>query len=200
MFCTKCGKKLNDNAKFCTQCGTVVKLATQLQDKQEKLLQSMTKSLPQYPQYTNQYPIPFQQQININMPQQQIIQKTKWETPRLVIGIITIVLFFLLQFQSCVASFGESLRSILSDEAGTSGMTGYICSFFFLIAGIVGIVCRKRKSGAIAAGIIYAICGFATINEDFSYFKDLAFYCFLSFVFGGIMIIGGVIQKKNVVV
>jgi hypothetical protein len=132
-----------------------------------------------------------------NMPMQQpIVPKTKWETPRLVIGIITIVLFFLLQFQSCVAGVGESLQSIFFDEAGTSGLTGYLVSFFFLIAGIVSIACRKSKGGAIAAGIIYAICGISTINKDFSYFQDLAFYCFISFAFAVVMIIGGIVQKS----
>jgi hypothetical protein len=61
-----------------------------------------------------------------------------------------------------------------------------------------GIACRKSKGGAIAAGVIFAICGLSTINEDFSYFKDLAFYCLLSFIFAGIMIIGGIAEKKNI--
>jgi hypothetical protein len=141
------------------------------------------------------------QQINIAIPIQQTvpapIPKTKWEVPRVVIGIMSMVLFFLFQIQSCAASAGEFVQSIFSDEAGTSGSTGYICSFFFLIAGIVGIVCRKNKGGAIAAGVIYLFCGFATVGEDFSYFVDLAFYCFLSFIFAGIMIIGGIAQRRS---
>jgi ABC-type multidrug transport system permease subunit len=195
MFCTQCGSQLSDTQKFCTVCGKLV--SAPLPQKYE------TPAVPAYqnnnglPAY--QQPPPFQQQININIPQQPELPKTKWETPRLVIGVITIVLFFLFQFQSCVASAGEFFQSIFADEAGTSGITGYIMSFFFLIAGIVTIVCRKNKGGAIAAGIIYVICGLGTMKEDFSYFTDLAFYCFLSFAFGGIMIIGGALQKnKNV--
>jgi hypothetical protein len=144
----------------------------------------------------NPVSVPLPQQINIYIPPQPM-ELTKWRTPRMVIGIITIVLFFLLQFQSCAAGVGESLMSVFSEEAGTSGVTGYICSFFFLIAGIVSIACRKTKGGSIAAGIIYLFCGLIMINEDFSYFQDLAFYCFLSFVFAGIMIIGGALQKAR---
>ena len=45
-------------------------------------------------------------------------------------------------------------------------------------------------------GALYLFCFLGTVQEDFSFFGDLAFYCFLSFVFAGILIIGGVLQKK----
>jgi hypothetical protein len=195
MFCTNCGSKLADNQKFCTVCGKPLSVSP------PRIIDAPSPPVTTYhhngaaPLY--QQPLPFQQQINIQIPQQPAayVYKTKWETPRVVIGIITIVLFFLLQFQSCVAAGGEILQSIFSDEAGTSGMTGFIISFFFLIAGIVSIVCRKSRGGSIAAGIIYAVCGLVTVNEDFSYFQDLMFYCLLSFVFATVMIISGASQK-----
>jgi hypothetical protein len=193
MFCTNCGTQIINDAKFCSTCGKP--FAAPLPQTYEPPVPPAYQHNRAPPAY--QQPPPFQQQININIPQQQAVPKTKWETPRLIIGIITVVLFFLLQFQSCVAAAGESLLSIFSDEAGTSGMTGYVTSFFFLIAGIVSIVCRKSRGGAIAAGIVYLICGLATMAEDFSYFGDLAFYCFLSFVFGAIMIIGGAVQNRG---
>jgi hypothetical protein len=144
-----------------------------------------------------QQPLPMRQQININVPLQMPARITKWATPRLVIGIITIVLFFLLQFQSCVAGIGESVKSLVSEDSGTSGAIGYAASFFFLAAGIVSIACRKSKSGSVAAGLVYALCGAAMSAGDFSYFPDLAFYCALSFVFAAIMLIGGIVQKEN---
>jgi len=194
MFCTNCGNQIDEGVKFCTVCGKP--LASALPQKVETTPPANayrdSGAVPIY-----QQTVPFHQQININVPQQPIEYKTKWETPRVVIGIITVVLFFLFQFQSCVAGAGETLQSIFSDSAGTSGSTGYVVSFFFLIAGIVSIVCRKSKGGSIAAGAVYAICGMALVQEDFSFFKDLAFYCFISFVFGGILIIGGALQKPR---
>jgi len=194
MFCVNCGNQIDDGVNFCTVCGKP--LASALPQKVETAPPANAYrdngAVPIY-----QQTVPFQQQININVPQQPIEIKTKWETPRVVIGIITVVLFFLFQVQSCVAGADESLQSIFSDSAGTSGTTGYFVSFFFLIAGIVTIVCRKSKGGSIAAGIVYAICALILTQEDFSFFADLAFYCFISFVFGGILIIGGALQKSR---
>jgi hypothetical protein len=193
MFCANCGRKLEGGKNFCAGCGKPVS---------GSVPQKYTMPGPpanMFPQNVTAYqqPAPLQQQINIHIPQQPAEHTTKWQTPRIVIGIITIVLFFLLQFQSCAAGIGESLQSLFSEEAGTSGITGYMCSFFFLIAGIVSIACRKSKGGSIVAGSIYALCGLVLINESFSYFQDLAFYCFLSFVFGGIMIISGALQNAR---
>jgi hypothetical protein len=195
MFCTSCGKQLSDTQNFCTGCGKPVNnTLPQVSFPQNVETRFEQQYIPPQPYNTQ----PFQQQININIPPPPPVLKSKWETPRLIIGIITVVLFFLFQFQSCLAGVGESLISIvtLGEEHGTSGQTGYAVSFFFLIAGILSIVFRKNKNGIIAAGVIYALCGLVLIQEDFSFFADLATYCFLSFVFGAIMIIGAVIQKK----
>jgi hypothetical protein len=51
--------------------------------------------------------------------------------------------------------------------------------------------CRS-KGGSIAAEVVYAFCGAGMTAGDFS---DLAVYCFLSFAFAGIMVIGGIVQK-----
>lgn len=191
MFCTSCGAKIADGVKFCSKCGKPVRMPPASQG-----TPPVVPVIP--PAYQPGAPL---QQINIAVPIQQTVPqpvpKTKWEVSRVVIGIMSMVLFFLFQIQSCAASAGELVQSIFSDDAGTSGSTGYIVSFFFLIAGIVSIVCRKSKGGAIASGVIYLFCGFATVGEDFSYFTDLAFYCFLSFVFAGIMIIGGFAQRRS---
>ena len=194
MFCGNCGKELPENALFCGNCGK--SLAPALPQKIE--------TPPSVNDYQNrgavpvyQQPVPFQQQININIPQQPVEYKSKWITARVVIGIITVGLFTLFQLQSCLACAGEAVQNVFSDEEDTSGTTGYVVSYFFLIAGIVSIVCRKSKGGSIAAGIIYGLCGMALISENFSYFQDLAFYCFISFAFCITMIIGGILQKTK---
>ena len=190
MFCTKCGARLTSNSKFCTVCGNQVAImppAAQSQPNQQAAA---------FYQQQRQAQPPFQQQININVPQPPVAVKSKWETPRMVIGILTIVLFFLMQLQSCVAMGLESVQGLFAAETGTSGLTGFTMSFFFLAAGIVSIAARKSKGGAITAGCIYAICGLVLLFEDFTLFRDLAIYCFLSFVFAGILIIGGALQRR----
>jgi len=192
MFCVSCGKEIAEGSRFCTNCGTPIETQTQPQTVQPQILTS-----PPVNTYQNRGTVPIYQQINVNIPQQPAEYKTKWATVRIVIGIITVGLFSLFQLQSCVACAGESVQSIISDEEGTSGTTGYIVSYFFLIAGILSIVCRKSKGGSIAAGIVFAFCGLFLLQEDFSYFKDLAFYCFISFAFCITMIISGILQKAG---
>jgi hypothetical protein len=198
MFCTTCGNKIADNskfcaAKFCAVCGSPISA----QPPQHYVPPKPSAVIPHYNQAApmDQQPLPMLQQINIAIPHQQPARTTKWATPRLVIGIITIALFFLLQFQSCVAGIGESLKSLISEDPGSTGAIGYAISFFFLAAGIVSITCRKSKGGSIVAGVVYAFCGAAMTAGDFSYFSDLAFYCILSCAFAGIMLIGGIVQK-----
>jgi len=193
MFCGNCGKELPENAQFCGNCGKPLTTALPQKNETSPPVNAYQDSgaVPVY-----QQPVPFQQQININIPQQQAEYKSKWITARVVIGIITIGLFSLFQLQSCVACAGEAVQNVFSDEEDTSGSTGYVVSYFFLIAGIVSIVCRKSKGGSIAAGIIYGLCGLALSTENFSYFQDLAFYCFISFAFCITMIIGGILEKK----
>lgn len=185
MFCGNCGNQMQETAVFCTNCGAKTGVTEQT------VPQIRPPSSPT--QFNNVMP-PYYQQININMPQEQ---KVKGQTPRVVIGIATIVLFFLMQLQSCVASVYEGFANILSETKTDAGQTGYFMSFFFLIGGIVSIVCRKSKGGSIAAGAIYAFCGIGTAGADFSIFQDLAVYCFLSFVFAAILIIGGIRQKPS---
>jgi uncharacterized OB-fold protein len=199
VFCTNCGTKLPDDSMFCSNCGNPVSVPPFVVQKPGVIpaahIPSMGSPHPRQVQAPPYGQIPVQQQINITLPPPERV-KSKWETPRVIIGIVTVSLFFLMQFQSCVAGVGESIAGLFSENAGTSGATGYIASFFFLAAGIVSIVCRKSKGGSIAAACIYIFCGLMISSEDFSYFGDLLVYCFLSFAFGVIMIIGGVTQKK----
>ena len=195
MFCTKCGNSLKDTQRFCPVCGKPANTGV------PPVPQKVPPPLPYQsgappPGYRAPWQQPSLQQVNITIPPPQGVPVTKWATPRIVIGIITIALFFLFQVQSCLAIPGEALQSLFSETSGTAGTTGYVISFFFLAGGIVSIVCRKSKGGSIAAGALYFFCFLGTVQEDFSYFGDLEFYCFLSFVFAVILILGGILQKK----
>ena len=71
------------------------------------------------------------------------------KTAKLVIGIISMVLFVLVAFQSCAAGLGNAL----ADNGEVSGTSGMLLAFCMLIAGIVGVATRKSKGGGIVAGV-----------------------------------------------
>ncbi len=114
------------------------------------------------------------------------------KTTRLVIGIISIVLFLLVSMQSCAAGIGNAL----ADNGEVSGSAGFILALCMLIAGIVGICCRKQKAGTIVAGCFYAFGGLIGIANVGSY-ADLQIWSVLSFIFAIVFIITGIVQKKS---
>ncbi|MDR2551948.1 MAG: hypothetical protein LBD31_02110 [Treponema sp.] len=116
--------------------------------------------------------------------------------PRMIIGIATIVLVFLMQLKSCAMFAGEDMDSASSETEIAAGIINYVASFFFLIAGIISIVCRKSKGGAIAAGAVYLLCFVLTAATDFSYSGEMGFFSFLSFAFAAVLITGGILQKN----
>ena len=77
------------------------------------------------------------------------------KTAKLVIGIISMVLFVLVAFQSCAAGLGNAL----ADNGEVSGTSGMLLAFCMLIAGIVGVATRKSKGGGIVAGVFYLLGG-----------------------------------------
>ena len=82
------------------------------------------------------------------------------KTWKLVSGIISIVLFAFVLFQSCAAGVANSLEA--NGESG--GSAGLIVAIILLAGGIVSIATRNgSKGGNIALIILFvlgAICGF----------------------------------------
>ena len=114
------------------------------------------------------------------------------KTSRLVIGIISIVLFLLIAFQSCAVGVGNTLQ----DNGELSGSAGFLLSLCMLTAGIIGICCRRLKAGTIVAGAFYAFGGLVGIANVGSY-SDLQIWSVLSFIFAAVFIISGIIQKQK---
>ena len=104
------------------------------------------------------------------------------KTAKLVIGIISMVLFVLVAFQSCAAGLGNAL----ADNGEVSGTSGMLLAFCMLIAGIVGVATRKSKGGGIVAGVFYLLGSFS----------DLAIWSVLCFIFGAVFILGSLKMKK----
>lgn len=65
-----------------------------------------------------------------------------------------------------------------------------------LVAGIVGICCRRLKTGTIVAGCFYAVGGLLGIANAGS-FSDLRVWSVLSFIFAAVFIITGILQKEK---
>lgn len=77
---------------------------------------------------------------------------------KLVSGILSIVLFLIVSFQSCAAGISNTL----SDNGEVVGSAGVLVAIFLLAGGIVSIATRnsKGKGGNIALIILF---GLATI-------------------------------------
>ena len=77
---------------------------------------------------------------------------------KLVSGILSIVMFLIVSFQSCAAGISNTL----SDNGEVGGSAGVLVAIFLLAGGIVSIATRnsKGKGGNIALIILF---GLATI-------------------------------------
>lgn len=100
-----------------------------------------------------------------------------------VIGIFSIVLFLVVEFQSCAAGLGNAL----SKSSESSGSAGFLLGLFMLIAGILTLVSKQSKGILITAIVLYilgALVGFANSGT----FKDLTIWSSLNLIFGALLI------------
>lgn len=114
---------------------------------------------------------------------------------KLVSGILNIILFVFVTFQSCAAGIGNSLSG--SEEV--SGSAGVIVAVMLLVAGILSIVFRKSdsKGGHIAITILYAIgavMGFL-LAGSFSDLRIWAGWCLICLILTVLAMLKG--NKKN---
>ncbi len=114
------------------------------------------------------------------------------KTAKLVIGIISIVLFLLIAFQSCAAGIGNAIE----DNGETSGSAGIIVAVCMLVAGIVAIATRKGIAGGFVSGGFYAFGGIIGITNYGSY-SDLLIWSIVSFIFATVCIVGSILTKRD---
>lgn len=93
------------------------------------------------------------------------------KTWKLVSGILSIVLFAVVTFQSCAAGIVNTLQ----ENGEVSGSAGFLVAIFLLAGGIVSVATRKsnKKGGNIALIIMFglaALIGFANYGS----YSDLA--------------------------
>ncbi len=112
------------------------------------------------------------------------------KTWKLVSGILSIVLFAFVSFQSCAAGIGNTL----AENGEVSGSAGLIVSIALLAGGIVSIATRNRpKGGNIALIVLFgigAICGY-TMAGSFADLTIWATWCLLCAVLAVVSLIKG---------
>lgn len=88
------------------------------------------------------------------------------KTWKLVSGILSIILFVVVTFQSCAAGIGNAL----SENGESSGTAGLIVSIMLLAGGIVSIATRNGgKGGNIALIILFGLASLIGFTSAGSY-------------------------------
>ncbi len=121
----------------------------------------------------------------------------KWVTAKLILGIISMVLFVLVSFQSCAAGLGNAL----SNNGEASGSFGFLVALNLLISGIIAVAARKsvKKLPWIITAVLLWLNYFYGKIFGGSY-KDLVIWGFLSFVLGVFYLFSAVRTKKGYII
>lgn len=114
------------------------------------------------------------------------------KTWKLVSGILSIILFFMVSFQSCAVGIGNTL----SESGEASGSAGIIVAIILLSGGIVSIATRNGgKGGNIALIVLFGIAtlfGY-TLAGSFSDLNIWATWCLINVVLAVIALV----KNKN---
>ena len=116
---------------------------------------------------------------------------------KLVSGILSIILFVVVSFQSCAAGVANAFEA----NGESSGTAGIMVAIFMLAGGIVSIATRKSqgKGGNIALIILFglaALIGFANYGS----YSDLAIWsgwCLINAVLAVVAMITGKKASKD---
>lgn len=121
-------------------------------------------------------------------------EKGKYSTARLVLGIISIVLFIIIGLQSFIVLVDHAL----SANADRSGMLGILVALLVLVAGIIGIATRNSKAnvGSIISTVLYGLGGIVSFCGTNAYI-GLRIWGVVVLGFGVVFLFSS-IQKKKV--
>lgn len=116
------------------------------------------------------------------------------KTAKLVTGILSIILFVFVTFQSCAAGLGNALE----ENGEISGTIGFLVAICLLTAGIVSIATRSKETngGNIACIILYvlgAVLGMALAGS----YSDLRIWAGYACICGILHIVAFVKNKKS---
>ena len=113
---------------------------------------------------------------------------------KLVSGILSIIIFVIVEFQSCAAG----VVNAIDDNGGTSGSIGFLCGLLILAGGVVSIATRNsiKKGGNITLIVLFglaALIGFLGYGN----YSDLVVWSFWALINAIIAIICIVKTKKQ---
>ena len=116
------------------------------------------------------------------------------KTWKLVSGILSIVLFVVVSFQSCAAGLGNAL----SENGESSGSGGILVAILMLSGGIVSIATKKSKGkgGNIALIVLFglaALIGFGFAGS----FTDLNIWAFWCLINAILAVVAMIKNKKD---
>ena len=103
-------------------------------------------------------------------------RKGVWSSGRLTIGIISIVLFLFIALQSCAVGVGNALQ----ENNSTSGSSGLLCAFVYLVG-----------------GILFYLLGFLMSLADRGEFGDLAIWGGLSLILAAFYIVCAIKTRQR---
>ena len=101
---------------------------------------------------------------------------------RTIIGILSLVAFIFVMFQSCAANVVNAMEA---NTADASAGAGTLLAFILLIAGITTALGRDNAKATLVAAITYevgAIIGFASLGT----YGDLVFWSIIAVLFGAL--------------
>ena len=101
---------------------------------------------------------------------------------RTVIGILSLVAFIFVMFQSCAANVVNAMEANTADASAGGGT---LLAFILLIAGITTALGRDNAKATLVAAITYevgAIIGFASLGT----YGDLVFWSIIAVLFGAL--------------
>ena len=154
--CPDCGKEFSDQAPACPNCGRP----------NNNMNISMPHSTPSINKETKN-------------------KEKSYKTARLVIGIISIVLFFLVSLQSCAAGIGNALSS----SGELSGSAGFLLAICMLISGIITICLKSKKTNvAFILPAVFYLLGAIIAAANIGSYSDLQVWAVLSSIFGALHI------------
>ena len=113
------------------------------------------------------------------------------KTTKLILGILSGVLFIIIMLQSCTMTVGEAL----TENGGAGGIGGVMLSFCVLIGGVVGAAARNSRAGSIVAAVFYLIGTFFGFAADGGVIMNV--WAVLSAVFGVFFMVSAVVTKTQ---
>lgn len=136
------------------------------------------------------------EELNTNASEKPVLQP-KWVTAKLILGIISMVLFALVAFQSCAAG----LNNVLSENGEASGSFGFLVALNLLFSGIIAVAARKsiHKAPWIIAAVLLWLNYFFAKTFGGSY-GDLIIWGIVSFLLGMFYLLSSVRTVKGYIV